>query len=52
MTLRFMPTSSVFDRERATELYHRLGITDHSVRTLYLMRGNDQSGQNDFRIRL
>jgi ectoine hydroxylase-related dioxygenase (phytanoyl-CoA dioxygenase family) len=30
MTLRFMPTSSVFDRARATELYHRLGITDHS----------------------
>ncbi len=29
----------------------RLGITDHSVRTLYLMRGIDQSGQNDFRIR-
>jgi ectoine hydroxylase-related dioxygenase (phytanoyl-CoA dioxygenase family) len=51
MTLRFMPTSSVFDRGRATELSHRLGITDHSVRTLYLMRGVDQSGQNDFRIR-
>jgi ectoine hydroxylase-related dioxygenase (phytanoyl-CoA dioxygenase family) len=52
MTLRFMPTSSVFDRGLATELYHRLGITDHSVRTLYLMRGSDQSGQNDFRVRL
>ena len=51
MTLRFMPTSSVFDRERATDLHHRLGITDHSVRTLYLMRGNDETGQNDFRIR-
>jgi ectoine hydroxylase-related dioxygenase (phytanoyl-CoA dioxygenase family) len=51
MTLRFMPTSSVFDRARATELHDRLGITDHSVRTLYLMRGTDESGQNDFRIR-
>ena len=52
MTLRFMPTSSVFDRNLATDLYHRLGITDHSVRTLYPMRGRDQSGQNDFRVRL
>ena len=51
MTLRFMPTSSVFDRALASELYQRLGITDHSVRTLYLMRGIDECGQNDFRIR-
>jgi hypothetical protein len=49
--LRFMPTSSVFDRALASELYQRLGITDHSVRTLYLMRGIDECGQNDFRIR-
>ncbi len=51
MTLRFMPTSSVFDHALASELYQRLGITDHSVRTLYLMRGIDECGQNDFRIR-
>jgi ectoine hydroxylase-related dioxygenase (phytanoyl-CoA dioxygenase family) len=51
MTLRFMPTSSVFDRALAGELHRRLGITDHSVRTLYLMRGIDESGQNDFRLR-
>jgi ectoine hydroxylase-related dioxygenase (phytanoyl-CoA dioxygenase family) len=51
MTLRFMPTTSVFDRKVAVELHDRLGITDHSVRTLYLMSGTDQSGQNDFRIR-
>ena len=51
MTLRFMPTTSVFDRALATDLHQRLGITDHAVRTLYLMRGVDRSGQNDFRIR-
>jgi ectoine hydroxylase-related dioxygenase (phytanoyl-CoA dioxygenase family) len=51
MTLRFMPTTSVFDRGLATDLHRRLGITDHAVRTLWLMRGNDLSGQNDFRIR-
>lgn len=51
MTLRFMPTTSVFDRARAHEMYKTLGITDHSHRTLYLMRGRDQSGENDFRMR-
>ena len=51
MTLRFMPTTSVFDRELATELHRRLGITDHAVRTLWLMRGADRSGRNDFRVR-
>jgi len=53
MTLRFMPTSSVFDRDVAVEMHHRLGITDHSARTLWLMRGKDASGGgNDFRLRL
>lgn len=52
MTLRFMPTTSVFDREVAVEMHKRLGITDHSWRTLYLMRGEDQTGKNDFRVRL
>ncbi|MEM7022644.1 MAG: phytanoyl-CoA dioxygenase family protein [Pseudomonadota bacterium] len=51
MTLRFMPTTSVFDRKVASELYDRLGTTDHSLRTLYLMRGRDLSGQNDFAMR-
>ncbi len=52
MTLRFMPTSSVFDRALATEQHEKIGIVDHAVRTLFLMRGGDTSGQNDFRLRL
>ncbi len=51
MTLRFMPTTSVFDRDKAHEMHNRIGITDHSVRTVYLMRGIDRSGKNDFRVR-
>jgi ectoine hydroxylase-related dioxygenase (phytanoyl-CoA dioxygenase family) len=53
MTLRFMPTSSVFDRKLATAMFHdkKLGA-DHAERTVYLMRGRDVSGANDFRIRL
>lgn len=52
MTLRFMPTTSIFDRDKARHMYETLGITDHSLRTLYLMRGGDKSGGNDFRVRL
>jgi len=51
MTLRFMPTSSVFDREVANELTEQLGVVNHSERSLYLMRGKDESKLNDFRIR-
>ncbi|NKB56568.1 MAG: phytanoyl-CoA dioxygenase family protein [Alphaproteobacteria bacterium] len=51
MTLRFMPTSSIFDRALATEQHEKIGIVDHSARTLFLMRGGDVSGQNDFQVR-
>ncbi len=49
MTLRYMPTSSVYRRELADA--RRGGPLAMSERTLYLMRGEDQSGQNDFRMR-
>ena len=55
MTLRFMPTTSVFDRELALEMHQnkKMGaFGDHSQRTLFLMRGVDRCGKNDFRIRL
>ena len=51
MTLRFMPTSSVFDRQLAADLEQKMGITNHGERTLFLMRGIDQSGRNDFAMR-
>ncbi|OED36721.1 hypothetical protein AB833_26195 [Chromatiales bacterium (ex Bugula neritina AB1)] len=52
MTLRYMPTSTVFDRAKARELHEKHGFLNHADRTLYLMRGIDESRQNDFRIRL
>ena len=52
MTLRYMPTSSVFDRGLAAGLARGKGLADHSDRTLFLMRGEDRSGRNDFRVRL
>lgn len=52
MTLRFMPTTSLFDRDEAARMHRDMGITDHSDRTLYLMGGRDLHGGNDFRMRL
>ena len=50
MTMRFMPTSSVYDRSiphhRNTPSRLRM-----SQRTLFLMRGRDLSGRNDFSMR-
>jgi ectoine hydroxylase-related dioxygenase (phytanoyl-CoA dioxygenase family) len=53
MTLRFMPTSSVFDRDVAEAMVREKRLNaNHAARTLYLMRGGDLSGRNDFRVRL
>lgn len=46
MTMRFMPTTSLFDREFAKQKSKALGITDHSARQVYLMRGVDRHGGN------
>lgn len=53
MTLRYMPLTSVFDRELAVRQVEemRLGFAHHD-RTLFLMRGEDQTQRNDFRHRL
>ena len=49
MTLRYMPTTSVYRRDLADS--RRGGPLAMSERTLYLMRGVDESGKNDFRVR-
>jgi ectoine hydroxylase-related dioxygenase (phytanoyl-CoA dioxygenase family) len=51
MTLRFMPTTSVFDREVAEAQAREFSQANHAQRTLYLMSGVDRSGRNDFRVR-
>ncbi len=52
MTLRYMPTSSVFDRDLAVkQAREKHLLIHHGERTLYLMRGVDRSGRNDFRMR-
>jgi Phytanoyl-CoA dioxygenase (PhyH) len=53
MTLRYMPTTSVFDRELADRQTKEKNLVyNHRDRTLFLMRGVDRSGKNDFRVRL
>ena len=51
MTLRYMPLTSVFDRELALTQSKDMGFKAHQDRTLFLMRGTDQTGKNDFRLR-
>ncbi len=52
MTLRYMPLTSHFDRALAVEQAQAKDLMiGHEQRTLYLMRGHDVSGKNDFQIR-
>lgn len=51
MTLRLMPTTSHYDRDLAEEAYRQRGDYNQAVRTLFLMRGEDKCGRNDFRVR-
>ena len=45
-----MPTTSVYCHDEPTR-FQREGVLVMSERTVYLMRGIDRSGQNDFRVR-
>lgn len=51
MTMRMMPTSSVYDREVAGRMHAERGGLDMSHHSIFLMRGRDVSGANDFRLR-
>lgn len=48
--LRFMPTTSHFDRAFGAELTRRSGAVDFVNRPLWLMRGVDRCGFNDFSV--
>jgi len=51
MTMRFMPTTSVYDRKLARQMHAERGWLDMSHHSIFLMRGEDRSGRNDFRLR-
>lgn len=48
MTLRFMPTTSIYRRDIEMKMG---GSALPQERSLFLMRGSDVSGENDFRVR-
>ena len=48
MTMRYMPTQSVFDRDVAREKAKNITTVDHSMRPVFLLRGVDRSGRNSF----
>lgn len=48
MTLRFMPTTSIYRRDIEMKMG---GSALPQQRSLFLMRGRDVSGENDFRVR-
>ncbi|MCH9675222.1 MAG: phytanoyl-CoA dioxygenase family protein [Gammaproteobacteria bacterium] len=47
LTFRYMPASSVYDRDLARRQVEELGVVDVSQRELHLVRGRDVSGRND-----
>jgi hypothetical protein len=51
MTMRMMPTTSVYDRDAARAMHAERGGLDMSHHSIFLMRGRDASGGNDFRVR-
>lgn len=51
MTMRMMPTSSIYDRDLADRRQKERGGISMAHHSIFLMRGEDRSGQNDFRLR-
>ena len=51
MTLRLMPTDSVYDRNVAAEMHRARGGNSLANHSLFLLRGTDRSGRNDFQVR-
>ncbi|MEM7424079.1 MAG: phytanoyl-CoA dioxygenase family protein [Pseudomonadota bacterium] len=51
MTMRMMPTTSVYDRDLAEQRQKERGGASMAHHSIFLLRGRDRSGQNDFRVR-
>ena len=46
VTLRYMPATSVFDRDLARRQHEEMGVVEHEFRRLYQVSGADASGRN------
>ena len=47
ITIRYMPTTSHFDRELAARQHREMNVPDLSKRSLFRMRGIDRCGRNE-----
>ena len=47
MVFRYMPATSIFDRELAARQVREMQVLDLSKRKLFLVRGVDRSSKND-----
>jgi hypothetical protein len=47
-----MPTTSVYDRSLAARRHEDRGGFNMSHHSIFLLRGQDVSGKNDFRVRM
>lgn len=50
MTMRIMPTTSVYDRALANEMHGERETVNQAHNPLLLLRGVDRSGRNDFTV--
>ena len=50
MTLRLMPTTSHFDRDLAARMHVERGGRSLGRHNVFLLRGEDRCGRNDFRV--
>ncbi|MDG2481326.1 MAG: phytanoyl-CoA dioxygenase family protein [Alphaproteobacteria bacterium] len=51
LTMRFMPSTSLYDRDVEAEHFKDLHGRAPTSRSIFLMRGEDRHGDNDFRVR-
>ena len=51
MTMRFMPATSLYDREKEKAVYDRFGSDAPPQHSIFQMRGADKHGGYDFGLR-
>ena len=48
--MRYMPSTSVYDRQLDMDQSSSIGVSDFQNRPIWLVRGKDRSGKNDFNM--
>ena len=48
--MRYFPGSTFYDREMDVGQSSDIGVSDFAMRPIWLARGADRTGRNDFRV--